>query len=203
MASALSIAPCVQFLLTSAQTLDPERNESEGKHRNQGGIPMEQKRTRQGVKVKTVTEKRLCDSRSSDFTFFCFLLPLMILMNIPINGNQLSPGIFLVDCFLIAYMLWFLLWGRLNYMFLAKDGLYIVRHGWAVHIPWRKIKNVEIIYYLQGMHSSSGRILYIHYIPELTDEVTGTPVILHKKRDYSFPFTNKALKVFCKYTKII
>lgn len=164
---------------------------------------MEQKRTRQGVKVKTVTEKHLCDSRSEDFLLLCIVLPLMILMSIPTNEKQLSPGIFLFDCFYISCVLWFLFWGRLNYSFLARDGLYIVRHGWAVRIPWRKIKNVKFVHYMQGRYGSIGRILYIYYMPELTDEVTGTPIILHKKRDYSFPFTKKALKVFCKYTKVI
>jgi hypothetical protein len=164
---------------------------------------MEQKHARQGVNVKTVTEKHLCDSRSSDFLLLCFMLPLMILMNISTSGKQLSPGIFLFDCFFIACVLWYLFWGRLNYSFLAKDGLYIVRHGWAVHIPWRKIQFVEFICYLQGLHNNISSVLYIHYLPDLTDEVTGTPIILQKKRDYSFPFTKKALKVFCKYTKII
>lgn len=150
----------------------------------------------QGVRVETVREKRLCDSRRGELPVLCLVLLLAILINIK---GVLFLGILMLDGLIITYLLWFLIKGRRNYILLARDGVYLVRNGWAVCIPWQMIEKVENVLYRRRQYSKM--YFRIHYKPDLMDKITGTPIVLDGEHDYHFPYSGKALIVFSKYTR--
>lgn len=171
-----------------------------------GGIIIVGKRVRQGVRVETAQGKCLCDGRGYDFMWISLLLAFIVLMLVmllivPANSQRLIGLVYLIGIFWVAYVLWFLLKKLRSYSFLAKDGLYIVRHGWAVRIPWKKIENVEAVN-LVGPRSSYSFYRF-RFKPDLTDEITGTPIQLNKKRDYHFPAGRKAIRILIEHAKMI
>lgn len=152
---------------------------------------------RQGVPVNTVRARRLCDSRAAEmlsiYLFLSFFLLFLVL------GENFSDLSFLFGGLLAANTLWFVLKKIRSYSLLTEDGVYIVRHGFAVLIPWRKIERVEYVY-TRAIRSSS--YYRIHYKPDLKDDITGTPIVLDRKRDYTFPVSKKAGEAFLDYSKV-
>ena len=150
---------------------------------------MKCKHVRQGVPVREVRAKMV---RSNRFGFVAFLMPMF--------GSQL--GLFIGNCIrrqtiyldsyafflspILLWLAWLFAWKIWNYNFVAEDGYYINRWGYAVHIPWEMIASVD-----DGLY-----FLRVYFRKGLTDEATGTPFAIRGKGECRMWRDRKAIECF-------
>lgn len=149
----------------------------------------------QGVKVSTVRGKCVYDNRREHIPFIAgMFLVLLLVQGLSIGG---PPYRFLVpDGMWIAYVLWFVARKLFHYTFLAQDGVYIVKFGYAVRIPWDMVESAEVVV------SGRPRRIFIHFRPWPVDEKTGTLIVIQPQRDEIFPCDRKTLEIFKRHTNV-
>lgn len=150
---------------------------------------MEGKHVRQGVPLREVKAKMV---RSNRFGHLVVLMPVFgPPMGVYIGSCIRKQTVYLDSyaCFLMAILLCLTLlfaWKLWNYNFVAEDGYYIVRWGYAVHIPWEMIASVD-----DGLY-----FLRVYFRKGLTDDVTGTPFAIRGKGECRMWRDRKAMACF-------
>ena len=105
------------------------------------------------------------------FPVFCVMTAASYFGSYAVNGPHFPE-----DSILLAgYLLYILFYKRRNYRFLAEDGVYFVRNGQAIHIPWELIQSAKVV------HKS-----VFSYIQVEVDAGVSSFVLPNQEKDYRF-----------------
>ncbi len=158
---------------------------------------MEQKPVRQGVPLWQVKEEPVYSTFWAGFISAIINICQLIAVNIVIftlggAGLSLFYPILLLQLGLAVCLLFY---KRRNHMFLAESGLYIVKRGYAIYIPWEKVKAAEIVRDLPDH-------IRVDLAEGLMDEATDTPIVFPKDKGFRFPFSRKAGECFLQHVHV-
>lgn len=148
---------------------------------------MEQDRRWQGVplhRVKVHREYSTYHQHLWGLGFFVSLCVLYAVMMYIDTGYAIPHPVYTLV--VLGYMLYVLIYKRRYHLFLAEDGLYVVRGGRAVRIPWEKIVKVR--------HEMSFRTnqFELVFVPDLVDEATGTPFTWQDQNELRIQYNQRA-----------
>ena len=158
---------------------------------------MEPKPVRQGVPLWQVKEEPVYSIFWAGFQSGIINICQLIVVNtiiFPLRGAGLSL-FFLILPLQLGLAVCLLFYKRRNHMFIAESGLYVVKRGYAISIPWEKIRGAEIV-------RDFPDYIRVDLAEGLTDEATNTPIVFPKDKGFRFPYSRKAGDCFLQYVPV-